>query len=211
MFFGIFFTLFFSFSMFFQANSGDICLRHMEERILYHACRRQVYHTAMPYIILRQRYIIEKCVNLWYNPSLPKKSEKGSPKRRRRGFIQAGKWHFDEFEKSLNLCTTLCTSLNYFMVCFMCFNSPMVKSLRGISIPKASRIIFKSSLFVLLKRWYSSAIFSTVQILNASLILSADRERFLFCFLIWFCIILSNKREIEQSTKCAVICSGFLK
>ncbi|MBR5322681.1 MAG: hypothetical protein IKU48_03960 [Clostridia bacterium] len=32
----------------------------MKERILYHACRRQVYHTAMPYIISRQRYIIEK-------------------------------------------------------------------------------------------------------------------------------------------------------
>ena len=53
---------------------------------------------------------------MWYNPSLPEKSKKSSPKRSQRAFIQAEKWDFDEFEKSLNLCTTLCTSLNYFMV-----------------------------------------------------------------------------------------------
>ena len=28
---------------------------------------KQVYHTAKPYIISRQRYIIEKSENLWYN------------------------------------------------------------------------------------------------------------------------------------------------
>ena len=28
---------------------------------------KQIYHTALPYIISRQRYIIEKCNKRWYN------------------------------------------------------------------------------------------------------------------------------------------------
>ena len=47
--------------------SQVIYASRMKERILYHARRRQVYHTATPYIISRKRYIIEKCNNLLYN------------------------------------------------------------------------------------------------------------------------------------------------
>ena len=47
-------------SIWYRSASDDICLRHMKERILYHACvasisyGRAVYHIAL-------RYIIEKC------------------------------------------------------------------------------------------------------------------------------------------------------
>ena len=38
----------------------------MKERILYHACAASISY-GLPYIISRQRYIIEKLIGLWYN------------------------------------------------------------------------------------------------------------------------------------------------
>ena len=44
----------------YRSSSDDICLRHMKERILYHTCVASISY-GVPYIISRQRYIIEKC------------------------------------------------------------------------------------------------------------------------------------------------------
>ena len=47
-------------------SCDDICLRHMKERILYHACAASISY-GLPYIISRQRYIIEQRSKAWYN------------------------------------------------------------------------------------------------------------------------------------------------